>query len=171
MLFLSFLNHYINYNIKKKKIKLIKVKQYKDYIYSVDKSKLNFVEGWSHKKIHITNTFNLYFDNIGNIDIFENHTTNGGFEEFFWNSSGQFSHEILAAYEAIGATKTATLIYNAFKEFGEIPIPKDHAFRKKILTELNSNAWDTLDQAFYKSKEAIVPLVLLFVAKNSAYFD
>ena len=105
------------------------------------------------------------------IDIFENHTTNGGFEEFFWNSSGQFSHEILAAYEAIGATKTATLIYNAFKEFGEIPIPKDHAFRKKILTELNSNAWDTLDQAFYKSKEAIVPLVLRFMAKNSAYFD
>ena len=105
------------------------------------------------------------------IDIFENHTTNGGFEEFFWNSSGQFSHEILAAYEAIGANKTATLIYNAFKEFGEIPIPKDHAFRKKILTELNSNAWDTLDQAFYKSKEAIVPLVLRFVAKNSAYFD
>ena len=105
------------------------------------------------------------------IDIFENHTTNGGFEEFFWNSSGQFSHEILAAYEAIGANKTAILIYNAFKEFGEIPIPKDHAFRKKILTELNSNAWDTLDQAFYKSKEAIVPLVLRFVAKNSAYFD
>ena len=105
------------------------------------------------------------------IDIFENHTTNGGFEEFFWNSSGQFSHEILAAYEAIGATKTATLIYNAFKEFDEIPIPKDHAFRKKILTELNSNAWDTLDQAFYKSKEAIVPLVLRFIAKNSAYFD
>ena len=105
------------------------------------------------------------------IDIFENHTTNGGFEEFFWNSSGQFSHEILAAYEAVGATKTATLIYNAFTEFGEIPIPKDNAFRKKILTELNSDAWETLDQAFYKSKEAIVPLVLLFVAKNSAYFD
>ena len=105
------------------------------------------------------------------IDIFENHTTNGGFEEFFWNSSGQFSHEILAAYEAVGATKTATLIYNAFTEFGEIPIPKDNAFRKKILTELNSDAWETLDQAFYKSKEAIMPLVLNFVAKNSAHFD
>jgi len=116
-------------------------------------------------------TLNDYEKTFIYIDIFENHTTNGGFEEFFWNSSGQFSHEILAAYEAIGATKTATLIYNAFKEFGEIPIPKDHAFRKKILTELNSNAWDTLDQAFYKSKEAIVPLVLRFVAKNSAYFD
>ena len=105
------------------------------------------------------------------IDIFENHTTNGGFEEFFWNSSGQFSHEILAAYEAVGAKKTATLIYNAFTEFGEIPIPKDNTFRKKILTELNSDAWETLDQAFYKSKEAIVPLVLKFVAKNSAHFD
>ena len=105
------------------------------------------------------------------IDIFENHTTNGGFEEFFWNSSGQFSHEILEAYEAIGATKTATLIYNAFTAFGEIPIPKDNAFRKKILTDLKSEAWDVLDQAFYKSKENIVPLILSFVARNSAYFD
>ena len=105
------------------------------------------------------------------IDIFENHTTNGGFEEFFWNSSGQFSHEILEAYEAIGATKTATLIYNAFTAFGEIPIPKDNAFRKKILIDLKSEAWDVLDQAFYKSKENIVPLILSFVARNSAYFD
>jgi hypothetical protein len=114
---------------------------------------------------------NDYEKTFIHIDIFENHTTNGGFEEFFWNSSGQFSHEILAAYEAVGATKTATLIYNAFTEFGEIPIPKDNTFRKKILTELNSDAWETLDQAFYKSKEAIVPLVLKFVAKNSAHFD
>ena len=105
------------------------------------------------------------------IDIFENHTTNGGFEEFFWNSSGQFSHEILEAYEAIGATKTATLIYNAFTAFGEIPIPKDNAFRKKILIDLKSEAWDVLDQAFYKSKEDIVPLILNFVTRNSAYFD
>lgn len=105
------------------------------------------------------------------IDIFENHTTNGGFEEFFWNSSGQFSHEILEAYEAIGATKTATLIYNAFTAFGEIPIPKDNAFRKKMLIDLKSEAWDVLDQAFYKSKENIVPLILSFVARNSAYFD
>ena len=105
------------------------------------------------------------------IDIFENHTTSGGFEEFFWNSSGQFSHEILAAYEAIGANKTASLIYNAFTVFGEIPIPKDNAFRKKILTELNAVSWDTLDHEFYKSKEDIVSLILRFVAKNIVYFD
>ena len=105
------------------------------------------------------------------IDIFENHATDGGFETFFWDSAGQFSHEILAAYEAIGANKTATLIYNAFKEFGEIPIPKDHAFRKKILIDLNSVSWDTLDHEFYKSKEDIVSLTLSFVAKNIGYFD
>jgi hypothetical protein len=114
---------------------------------------------------------NAYEKTFIYIDIFENHTTNGGFEEFFWNSSGQYSHEILEAYEAIGATKTATLIYNAFKVFGEIPIPKDNAFRKKILTDLKSEAWDVLDQAFYKSKEDIVPLILNFVTRNSAYFD
>ena len=114
---------------------------------------------------------NTYEKTFIYIDIFENHTTNGGFEEFFLNSSGQYSHEILEAYEAIGATKTATLIYNAFTAFGEIPIPKDNTFRKKILTDLKSEAWDVLDQAFYKSKEDIVPLILNFVTRNSAYFD
>lgn len=126
------------------------------------------------KKIYERDAFNhlnAYEKTFIYIDIFENHTTNGGFEEFFWNSSGQFAHEILEAYEAIGATKTAHLIYNAFAEFGEIPIPKEITFRQKILTELNSEAWEDLNEAFYNSKENIPPLVLSFVAKNSAYFD
>ena len=48
------------------------------------------------------------------IDIFENHTTDGGFETFFWDSAGQFSHEILEAYERIGALETASIIYDSF---------------------------------------------------------
>ena len=67
------------------------------------------------------------------VDVFEKHTSNGGFEEFFWNSSGQFSHEILAAYEAIGATKTATLIYNALKNSAKFQSPKTMPSEKKFL--------------------------------------
>jgi len=50
---------------------MIKAKNYKNYFHIVDKSKLHFVEGWTHKKEHITNTFNLYFENIGDKEIFE----------------------------------------------------------------------------------------------------
>ncbi|MDB2413842.1 DMP19 family protein, partial [Flavobacteriaceae bacterium] len=64
------------------------------------------------------------------IDIFENHTTDGGFKAFFWDSAGKFSHEILEAYERIGAYKTASIIYDAFLLFKEIPIPKDLDLRR-----------------------------------------
>ncbi|MDB2685568.1 DMP19 family protein, partial [Flavobacteriaceae bacterium] len=59
------------------------------------------------------------------IDIFENHTTDGGFETFFWNTAGQFSHEILEAYEKIGAKNTTSIMYDSFLLFGVIPIPKN----------------------------------------------
>ena len=56
------------------------------------------------------------------IDIFENHIKKGGFDAFFRNSAGQFSHEILEAYERIGALETASIIYDSFLLFNEIPI-------------------------------------------------
>ena len=93
------------------------------------------------------------------IDIFENHIKKGGFEAFFWNSAGQFSHEILEAYEQVGATKTATIIYNSFLLFGE------------ILSKLPPKVWDTLDEKLYHCNDNMEYLVLEFVKKNSAYFD
>jgi len=105
------------------------------------------------------------------IDIFENHTTDGGFKAFFWDSSGKFSHEILEAYERIGAHKTASIIYDAFLLFKEIPIPKDLDLRRSILSNFKSDVWNTLDQEFYDCSDNVVLLILEFVRGNSSYFD
>jgi len=105
------------------------------------------------------------------IDVFENHTTNGGFEEFFWNASGQFAHEILEAYHKIEATETAECIYNSFVAFGEIPIPKNTNERQLILSKLSPEIWDDLNEKFYKCKDNIVALILNFVTKNIKNFD
>lgn len=105
------------------------------------------------------------------VDVFEKHTSNGGFEEFFWNSSGQFSHEILEAYEKIGAIHTASLIYDAFRLFGEIPIPKSIEHRRAIINGIDPKTWEVLDREFYKSKDPIISLILEFVAINPTYFD
>jgi hypothetical protein len=51
---------------------MIKTTHYKDYFNTIDKSNLQYIEGWTHKKEHITNTFNLYFENIGKEKIFTN---------------------------------------------------------------------------------------------------
>ena len=105
------------------------------------------------------------------IDIFENHTTEGGFETFFWNTAGQFSHEILEAYEKIGAKNTASIMYDSFLLFGEIPIPKNTDRRREVLSRINPNSWINLDEKYYNCNDNIVLLVLDFIKNNTKYFD
>jgi len=105
------------------------------------------------------------------IDIFENHTTDGGFETFFWNTAGQFSHEILEAYEKIGAKNTASIMYDSLLLFGEIPIPKNTDVRREILSKINPNSWINLDEKYYNCDDNIVLLVLDFIKNNTKYFD
>ena len=105
------------------------------------------------------------------IDIFENHTTDGGFETFFWNTAGQFSHEILEAYEKIGAKNTASIMYDSFLLFGEILIPKNTDVRREILSKINPNSWINLDEKYYNCDDNIVLLILDFIKNNTKYFD
>ena len=105
------------------------------------------------------------------IDIFENHTTDGGFETFFWNTAGQFSHEILEAYERIGALETASIIYDSFLLFNEIPIPKDKDLRRSILSNLKPDIWESLDHKFYNCSDNVVFLIIEFIKENSNHFD
>jgi len=105
------------------------------------------------------------------IDIFENHTTDGGFETFFWNTAGQFSHEILEAYEKIGAKNTTSIMYDSFLLFGVIPIPKNTDVRREILSKINPNSWINLNEKYYNCNDNIVLLVLDFIKNNTKYFD
>jgi hypothetical protein len=107
------------------------------------------------------------------IDILENHVSNGGFEEFFWNTSGQFTHEILSAYENIGAEKSLAIIYEALLLFPEIPVPKDINIRREILSsaDFNIELWTELEATFSKYEDDVEKLTLHFVRENSSYFD
>ncbi|MDC0331819.1 DMP19 family protein [Flavobacteriaceae bacterium] len=105
------------------------------------------------------------------IEIFENHTTDGGFETFFWNTAGQFSHEILEAYEKIGAKNTTSIMYDSFLLFGVIPIPKNTDVRREILSKINPNSWINLNEKYYNCNDNIVLLVLDFIKNNTKYFD
>ena len=51
---------------------MVNIKHYKEYFNTINKFNLQYIEGWTHKKEHITNTFNLYFENIGKEKIFTN---------------------------------------------------------------------------------------------------
>ena len=52
----------------------------------------------------------------------EMEVNNGGFSQFFYNSSGNFSNELVGAFTAIGANATAAICQKAISAFGrDIP--------------------------------------------------
>ncbi|MGK0420401.1 MAG: hypothetical protein ACJAT9_000059 [Polaribacter sp.] len=107
------------------------------------------------------------------IDVLEDNVTNGGFIQFFFNSSGQFAHEIFHAYLAIKAETTIDILTKAIHLFPEMPVPKDARIRQQILMAKDSNIdlWDTLDAEFYKYEDNIVQLTLNYVRENISHFD
>jgi hypothetical protein len=107
------------------------------------------------------------------IDVLEDNVTNGGFIQFFFNSSGQFAHEIFQAYLAIKAETTLDILTKAIHLFPEMPVPKNPRIRQQILMEKDSNIdlWDTLDTEFYKYEDNIIELTLNYVRENISHFD
>ena len=120
------------------------------------------------------------FQNLNNfektfiyIDVLEHNVTNGGFIQFFFNSSGQFSHEVFHAYMEIKAEKTIDILTEAIHLFPEIPVPKNLRIRQEILMKKDSNIdlWDALDTEFYNCEDDIIQLTLNYVRKNLSQFD
>jgi hypothetical protein len=107
------------------------------------------------------------------LDILEQNVTDGGFIQFFFNSSGQFTHEIFQAYHAIKAANTVDILTKAIYLFPEMPVPKNLRIRQQILMEKDSNIdlWDEVDTEFYKYEDNIISLTLAYVRNNIAHFD
>ena len=105
--------------------------------------------------------------------ILEMEVNNGGFSQFFYNSSGDFTNELVGAFSEIGAEKTAAICQKAISAFGcEIPADRDE--REEMLDELESDEIDeTLDEcddAFYKYEEKLNSLNYEYVMKHKDFF-
>ena len=99
---------------------------------------------------------------------------NGGFSQYFFNSSGAYVSEALVALEKINATNTLQLLKQAIQHFPKSPIPKDTGDRRDLMDELPEEIyeeWDAIDTQFYDSKESIDELVIEYVKKNKSKFE
>ncbi len=107
------------------------------------------------------------------VEILEAEINNGGFDQYFFNSSGDYSIETLEALKKIRAFKTAKIVEEAFKEFPENPIPKNNEKRRELLENINDNTsekWNELEDKFYLYEENIGGLLLEYVKKNKSEF-
>ncbi|MNT54369.1 hypothetical protein D3C72_1915290 [compost metagenome] len=103
------------------------------------------------------------------MDILEGQVNNGGFDQFFFNSSGDFTYEVLESYKNIGAYKTAKIINEAIKLFPTVPVSKDTETRRIIMQDLSeeiSEKWNQLDDQFYEYEENIVIYMIDYIKKN-----
>ncbi len=102
----------------------------------------------------------------------ENEVNNGGFSQFFYNSSGDFANEAADRLRAIGAEKMAAICEKAVGAAG-VRLPEDRNKREDILDELPEEFEDILDECdseFYDYPDKLSELIFSFAKNNREHF-
>lgn len=90
---------------------------------------------------------------------------NGGFDQFFWNSSGDYANETPSALDKIGAAKTADIVRRANKLFNNSSPSKNRASRQNeldVVRNLPGQMLGALDDEFYKRPDNLEKLLYTF---------
>ncbi len=100
----------------------------------------------------------------------EAEVNNGGFDQFYFNSSGDHAVETVDALESIGASHTAEIVRRANAVFGASGPSSVRAIRQEQLDALPESvrgSFDTLDQEFYAYKDDLEALLRAYVVANT----
>ena len=111
---------------------------------------------------------NFYFN-----QNLEREINNGGFNQFFFNSAGDFAHETVNSLAVVGANKTAEILKKAIAQFPDHKVPSDRNNRQEILSQIEEDAkdiWEELDQKFFIYEDNLNDLNLEYVRKNKDKF-
>jgi hypothetical protein len=98
---------------------------------------------------------------------------NGGFSQFFLNSSGDTAAETIAALERLGAGHTAGIVRRAVSAFPGGRPSADRDVREKqmnALPESASGLWSELDGAFLEYRDNLAALERKYVTARRADF-
>jgi len=104
----------------------------------------------------------------------EREVNNGGFDQFFFNSSGNFSNEIVKAFVTIGADTTAKICQTAIDVFnGKVPV--EHGKRQIMMVEeLNQDesgeVWDNCTSDFNGYQDNLADLIYAYIMEHKDAF-
>lgn len=95
------------------------------------------------------------------IQNLEAEVNNGGFDQFFYNSSGDNTAETIEALEKIGAIRTTDIARRAAAKFPHGMPPKSRLDRQTILLQISpeANEFEELDEEFYGYSENLADLL------------
>jgi hypothetical protein len=93
----------------------------------------------------------------------ESDVNNGGFDQYYFNGSGDQAWFAPTALRNIGAHRAASIVERANALFGEKGPPPDRDERQSApftIREANELAWDILDREFYAYPDDIGTLLV-----------
>jgi len=96
--------------------------------------------------------------------------SNGGFSQFYFNSSGELAPYAVRAASAVGAPELAGIIQKANAMFGEKGPDPDRNKRMDQLSKVDLKALGELDTQYYRCSERLSEILPRFVAANSEAF-
>ena len=94
---------------------------------------------------------------------------NGGFNQYYWNSSGELANEVVTSLVEIGAIETASIVKSANANFPNSDPPKDRKVRQDILEMLEESGTlklDSLDDEFYEYPCDLLELMYQYILKH-----
>jgi len=107
------------------------------------------------------------------VDALEREVNNGGFEQFFGNSSGDTAAETHAALQAIGAAQGASLLQSATSLFTNGAPPRDRDERLDAIDAMSDETrskWRELDERFCAYPDDLTSLMRRFVNAHRSEF-
>jgi hypothetical protein len=107
------------------------------------------------------------------IQCLEREINNGGFNQYFFNSSGNFAQKTIHSLRTIGANKTADILQKAIAQFPNGKVPEDRTERQEVLEQIQETAdpvWEELDKMFYTYEDDLNTLNIEFIRKNKDKF-
>ncbi len=112
--------------------------------------------------------------NVLYVEMLEKQVNNGGFDQYFFNSSGGYAHETLIALKEIKAPLTADILNRAIRVFPTLPVPKDTEQRREYLEDIPasiSEIWEKLEDEFYEYPENLEGLVIEYAKANKSELE
>lgn len=125
--------------------------------------------GWGDNMEKLTDSQLAFYYNQN----LEREINNGGFNQYFTNSSGDFAHETINSLRIIGANHTADILQSAIDQFPDKKVPSDRDERIELVGQIEETAnekWEELDQKFFEYKDNLNSLNIEYVKKHRTEF-
>ena len=98
---------------------------------------------------------------------------NGGFDQYYFNSSGNYAKEAVDAFRRIGSDDIADLVASANARFTDGVVSKDRYQRQddmNLLEDQGKRDWNDLDNKFYEIQAPVDSLCIKYILTNLTDF-